>query len=308
MTLSVLVPHLDGLVALSALDGVRPLLYEPDRPLPDRADEAEILVVRGRVDDSVSALFPRLPRLRMVQTLSASAEAWQSHVPAGVALFSAHGAYGGPAAEWAVGALVCIAREFPRFAASQAAHAWIRPAMTETLEGKRVLILGAGELGTSLQERLVPLGASVTMAARTARHGVRSIAEVPQILGEHDAVVVMVSSNGQTRGLVNKDFLARMPDDAILVNVTPGPVVDTMALLAELRTLRLRAALDVTDPEPLPSDHPLWSAPNVLITPHVAGFTAGRSRRVWEAVASRIAAYAADGWSTGLASSAHSLR
>jgi phosphoglycerate dehydrogenase-like enzyme len=130
------------------------------------------------------------------------------------------------------------------------------------------------------------------MAARTARDGVHGIAEVPALLGAYDAVVVMVPSSDETRHLVNRGFLARMPDGAILVNAARGPVVDTEALLAELRSRRLRAALDVTDPEPLPPDHPLWDAPGVLITPHVGGNTAGYAGRMWAVAASQITAYA----------------
>jgi phosphoglycerate dehydrogenase-like enzyme len=288
----VLVPDKEGIAALSRAEAVRPVLYDPAAPLPDEAAEAEALVVPMDFEERLAAAIRELPRLRLVQTLKAGVEAWQPHLPEWIALSNARGAHGGATAEWAAAALLAIVREFPRFAASQAAHAWL-PGTTETLEGKRVLILGAGDLGTNLRRRLEPFCASVTMAARTARDGVHGMAEIPDLLGAHDAVVVMVPSNDETRHLVNLGFLARMPDDAILVNAARGPIVDTEALLAELRSGRLRAALDVTDPEPLPPDHPLWDAPGVLITPHVGGNTTGYADRMWAVAASQITAYAA---------------
>jgi phosphoglycerate dehydrogenase-like enzyme len=122
---------------------------------------------------------------------------------------------------------------------------------------------------------------------------VRSFDEVPDLLGQHDVVVLMVPSNDQTHHLADAAFLARMPDQAVLVNVARGSVVDTDALLAELTAGRLRAVLDVTDPEPLPPDHPLWDAPGVLILPHVGGNTDGMNDRAWGVATQQIEAFAA---------------
>ena len=121
----------------------------------------------------------------------------------------------------------------------------------------------------------------------------RAFEEVPDLLGSHDAVVLMVPSNDQTHHLADANFLARMPDQAGLVNVASGPVVDTRALLAELTAGRLRAVLDVTDPEPLPEGHPLWDAPGLVIFPHVGGNTAGMTGRAWRVAAEQISAFAA---------------
>ena len=138
-----------------------------------------------------------------------------------------------------------------------------------------MLILGAGDLGSNLRSRLVPFGVSVTMVAHTAHDGAHGMRELPGLLGSHDAVVIMVPYSEETHHLVDAAFLARMPDGAVIVNAARGPVVDTGALLGELYRQRLRAVLDVTDPEPLPPAHPLWDAPGVLITPHVGGNTEG---------------------------------
>jgi phosphoglycerate dehydrogenase-like enzyme len=292
MTLTVLVPGEEGPAALAGLDNVTPVIYNPAGRMPEEASHAEVMVVPSQHADRLVAAMRDMPKLRLVQTLSAGIDSWEGRLPAGVGLSNARGAHGGSTAEWAAAVLLSIFREIPEMLADQAAHRW-QQRMTETLDGKRVLILGAGDLGTSLRRRLEPFGASVTMAARTPREGVHGIGEVPGLLGSHDAVVVMVPYNDETHHLVDRDFLARLPDGAVLVNAARGQVVDTDALLDELCAGRLRAALDVTDPEPLPPAHPLWDAPGVLITPHVGGATTGTFERSWAVAARQIEAYAA---------------
>jgi phosphoglycerate dehydrogenase-like enzyme len=144
-----------------------------------------------------------------------------------------------------------------------------------------------------MRRRLEASDATATLVGTTAREGVHGIDELPELLGEHDAVVLMVPLTDATTGLVDAEFLARMPDGAVLVNAARGKVVDTGALLAELESGRLRAALDVTEPEPLPPDHPLWTAPGLLLTPHTAGSVHGYPRRAYAVVAAEIARYAA---------------
>lgn len=160
---------------------------------------------------------------------------------------------------------------------AQAKGEWLggfRPALAD----KSVLIVGYGSIGAAIEDRLAPFElARVARVARsertTARGPVHPLTELPALLPEADIVILATPLTDQTRGLVNGDFLARMKDGALLVNVARGPVVDTKALLAELESGRLTAALDVTDPEPLPPGHPLWQAPGVLISPHVGGPT-----------------------------------
>ncbi|WP_163553522.1 2-hydroxyacid dehydrogenase [Candidatus Frankia alpina] len=290
----VLVPTNGGVAALSAVPGIEPLQYDPDAPLPVAAREAEVLVVApGEVQRQLDAMR-ELPKLRLVQTFSAGTDQWLGRLPAGVALSNARGAHGGSTAEWAAGALLALYREIPRFLTDAAAGHW-EPRQTGTLAGRRVLILGAGDLGTALRRRLEPFETEVSMVARRARPGVHTLDEVPDLLPRHDAVVVMLPLTDELRGLVGTDFLARMPDGAILVNAARGAHVVTAALLAELESGRLRAALDVTDPEPLPPDHPLWRAPGLLLTPHVGGMTAGVSQRIWNVIARQLDQYVRDG-------------
>jgi phosphoglycerate dehydrogenase-like enzyme len=290
----VLVPTDGGVAALSAVPGIEPLRYDPDAPLPAAAREAEVLVVAGSEVQRQLDAMRELPKLRLVQTISAGTDQWHGRLPAGVALSNARGAHGGSTAEWAAGALLALYREIPRFLTDAAAGRW-EQRQTGTLAGRRVLILGAGDLGTALRRRLEPFDTEVSMVARRARPGVHTLDEVPDLLASHDAVVVMLPLTDELRGLVDAAFLARMPDGAILVNAARGPHVVTSALLAELESGRLRAALDVTDPEPLPPDHPLWRAPGLLLTPHVGGMTTGVSQRIWSVIARQLDQYVRDG-------------
>ncbi len=180
-------------------------------------------------------------------------------------------------------AILSYLREFPGFARAQARHEWSYSAYapTDELAGKHVLIVGAGSIGTAIKARLAPFEVSVTSVARTARDGVHPVSELPALLPAADVVVVIVPLTAETRGLVSADFLAAMKDGALLVNAARGPVADTDALVDALRTGRISAAMDVTDPEPLPADHPLWDMSNVLLTPHVGGSVRGLLPRAY---------------------------
>jgi phosphoglycerate dehydrogenase-like enzyme len=147
-------------------------------------------------------------------------------------------------------------------------------------------------LATNLAARLAPFETDVVLVGRTARPGVHALADVAGLLPNADAVVALLPDSEATRHVVDAELLARLPDGAVVVNAGRGGSVDTDALLAELTSGRLRAALDVTDPEPLPSGHPLWSAPGLLLTPHVAGSTFGAWDRAWAVAVRQIEAYA----------------
>ncbi|WP_406231001.1 2-hydroxyacid dehydrogenase [Nocardia sp. NBC_01009] len=276
---------------LSEVTGIRPLRFEPGRPLPAGAELAEVLIPAFLTrPDSID--LTGLPKLRLVQMLTAGADGWIGQLPDGVLLSNARGAHGASVAEWVLGALLTIYREFGGFADTKRACRWNHH-QTDTLAGKRVLGIGAGDLGIELRRKLEAFDATLTLVGVNARDGVHGVDELPELLGGFDVVVLMVPVTGKTIGLVDAKFLTRMADDAILVNVARGPVVDSEALLSELISGRLRAALDVTDPEPLPSDHPLWTAPGILLTPHVAGNSRGSTERAYAVAASEIARFAA---------------
>ena len=291
MPIDVLVPDDQGMAALSGLEGVRPVRFLPGDPLPPGADQAEVLIPGFLSVPEAVGMLDRLPKLRLIQLLSAGAEAWIGQVPDGVLLSTCRGAHGGSTAEWVLAVLLSIYRELPGFADAQVAGRWDYHG-TDTLQGKKILVIGAGDLGQQLHRRLVPFDTTVTLVAATARDGVHGVDEVPDLLPGQDAVVLMVPVTSKTVGMVDAEFLARMDDGAVLVNAARGSVVDTDALVAELRAERLRAALDVTDPEPLPSEHPLWTVPGLLLTPHVAGSCRGGTERAYAVATEEISRFA----------------
>jgi len=202
----------------------------------------------------------------------------------------------GPAAEIGMALLLAAQRDLPRFVRQQDAGQW-RGGFTRGLFGLRVVVLGAGGLGTAVVDRLLPFGAHPVRVGRSrrtdARGDVAGIDELPALLRTADAVMICLPLDASTEHLVDAAFLARMPDDAVLINIGRGRIVDTDALVAELATGRLRAGLDVTDPEPLPPGHPLWSAPGVVISPHVGGQVRTMPDAVEALVRRQLAALAA---------------
>ena len=213
----------------------------------------------------------RMPNVRAVQALTAGYEHLAGRIPAGAALCNARGLHDSSTAELALGLILAAQRELPRWVRAQDARRW-EHAHTRSVAGSRVLIIGYGSIGAALDARLRACGADVVRVARQPRPdaGVHGVAGLDRLLPSADAVVLVTPLTGQTRGLLGARRLALLPDGALVVNVGRGPVLDTGAMAAEACAW-LRAALDVTDPEPLPEDHPLWGCPGVIITPHVAG-------------------------------------
>ncbi|WP_020661878.1 2-hydroxyacid dehydrogenase [Amycolatopsis benzoatilytica] len=289
MTVTVLVPDDDGVAILSENPLVNAVRYEWGAELPPEASKAEVLV--PDMDSAGDAIWRDLPNLRLVQLLTASADDWVGRVPDGVLLSTCRGAHGGSTAEWAVGVLLAMYRNLDGYASAQRERRW-EPLPSDTLQGQHVLIVGAGDLGRQLRRRLEPFDVRCTMVGMSAREGVHGVEELPELLPHHDVVVMMVPLTSRTRGMVDAEFLSLMRDGAVLVNAAQGPVVVTDSLVAELAGGRLRAALDVTDPEPLPAGHPLWSAPGFVLTPHVAGAVRGVRRRAYVVAAAEIARYA----------------
>lgn len=272
MTLRVLVPDTDWARAADWGDiPVELAYYDPADENPPVDDPAEVLLAGAGPQRAVARLADELPRLRYLQAAYAGVERWDARLRPEIQLVNASGAFGRVTAEIATVGLLSLLRRIPEIVRSADRRDWA-PVEGQTLGGRRVLVIGAGDVGSHVRHQVEAFGARVTTVARTARDGVRGIEELDELVPEHDVVVVATPLTAATRGLVDADFLARMPDGAVLVNVGRGPIVQTDALVAELESGRLRAVLDVTDPEPLPSEHPLWQAPGVLITPHVGGF------------------------------------
>jgi len=261
-------------------DDVRPI--DPPIPVVTRPEDVVFYVPRYMGPQEDLALMVHMPNLEVVQLLTAGYDAALSFLPGGVTLCNAGGVHDASTAELAVGLMLSSLRGLDAFARAMPAGGWLY-GRREALADKRVLIVGAGGVGRALRARLEPFEVDVTMVGRTARAGVHAVADLPDILGSADVVVLAVPLDDTTRGMVGTSFLARMRDGALLVNVARGPVVDTDALVAAVASGRIRAALDVTDPEPLPPGHPLWTLPDVLISPHVGGNTSAflpRARRL----------------------------
>lgn len=287
---TVLVPHAEGAEILSEVDGLHPVVYDPDRPLPDEAATARALVGPFLATSDAVKMTEQMPQLELVQLLTAGAEAWIGELPDGVALSDGRGAHGGATAEWVVAVLLAVYRHLDRFVRAQDRGVWDYH-QTEELAGKKIMIIGAGDVGEKTRARLEPFDVEITMVGRSARAGVHGWEELPTLLPEHDATVLIVPLTDETRGMVDAEFLAAMPDGALLVNGARGPVCDTDALTAELASGRIRAAVDVTDPEPLPEGHPLYSAPGLLLTPHVGGSVPLAMRRAYRVAAEQLGAF-----------------
>jgi phosphoglycerate dehydrogenase-like enzyme len=259
------------------------LVSEPD-------DGVEFVVLGVELMRRLPGLIAALPALRVVQTVFAGADMILPIAPPGVVVCTATGAHDIGVSEWVVMMILALSRRLDEFLDIQRTGQWERNfnSLTATgpspigsladLHGATVLILGHGSIGRAVAARLEPFGAHIIGVGRRERDA------LPDLVPAADVIVVLLPLTPQTEQIVDAAFLARCRPGALLVNAGRGRCVDTDALVAALHEGRVRAALDVTDPEPLPEGHALWSAPGVLITPHVAG---GVPR--WQARAYRIA-------------------
>jgi phosphoglycerate dehydrogenase-like enzyme len=284
------IPDAPGHDAVGALPpGVELGLIPRDRELPEAILDAEFLVPRAG-DRRIDAALADMSKLRVIQTLSAGVERLLPLVPAGVTLCDARGSRDIAVAEWVLAAILAAQKQLPLLLQQQREHDW-QPRQTAELAGSTVMILGYGSIGAAVASRLEPFEVELIRVARHARDGVHSVDELDALLGLPDIVVVLLPLTAETEQLLDADALARMRDGALLVNGARGGVVDYKALLESLQNRRLRAALDVTNPEPLPATDPLWDAPGVLITPHLAGDTAAAERRAFAFVGEQVSRY-----------------
>ena len=259
--------------ALADLDSASVEVIAPDgTALPASAAEVEFYVPPFFPADEAVVAMAQMPRLRVVQTMTAGFDRVRPHVPAGAVLCNARGVHDASTAEWVVGAAIAALRQFPYFATEQAAGRWSYR-FTDCLAGKTVLIVGYGSIGHAVERRLAGFDVDVLRVARSARDGVRPVSELPDLLPRADVVILLAPVTPDTVGMADAAFLAAMKDGGLLINAARGVLVVTDDLVAEVSSGRLSAAMDVTDPEPLPPGHPLWSLPNVLITPHIGAST-----------------------------------
>ena len=279
--------------ALAGLAGVSVEVHAPESSdVPESVADVEFYVPPFFPSPAAVAVMDRMPKLKVVQTLTAGFDAVRPHVPASAVLCNARGVHDASTAEWVVGTAVAEIRQFAYFAAEQAAGRWSYR-FTDCLAGKTVLIVGYGSIGQAVERRLTGFEVTIRRVARTARPGVSPVSELPELLPAADVVILLAPVTTETVGMVDAAFLARMKEGALLVNAARGVLVVTEDLVAEVAAGRLSAALDVTDPEPLPPGHPLWALPNVLITPHVGASTPVSARTAEQFVRDQAERYLA---------------
>jgi phosphoglycerate dehydrogenase-like enzyme len=261
-------------------------------PVAEYLGHGDLLIAGREVERALDAV-PRIQGLRAVQVFSAGVDSIVDRIPRGVILCDASGVHDVSVAEWIVLAILASYRSLPSLLAAQQDGTWLRdPPRGEDLQEARVLILGYGSIGRALEERLVPFGVVIDRVARRPRPGVQQMDHLPDLISVADIVVVLLPLTDQTRGIVGTEALSRMRPGALLVNASRGAVVDTAALVEALSMNRIRAVLDVTDPEPLPDGHPLWSMPGVLITPHLGGDVRREADRAWRLAIEQVGRFA----------------
>ena len=273
-------------------DNVEVRLFGPeDGAMPDLT-RADLVVPLGRGRKALLEALGDPGRLRVIQTLSAGVDWLIGRVPEGIAVCNARGVYDIPLAEWVVGAILAQQRGLVRARDAQARGTWTSFEPDE-LAGSRVVILGFGSIGRAVAERLRPFGVEVVGVARSRRDGALGLDDLEAVLPGAAVLVDLLPLTTGTAGLLDARRLGLLPDGALLVNAGRGRTVDTPALVRELERGRLRAALDVTDPEPLPAGHPLWTLPNALVSPHVAGDSSGATVRAFELAGHQVRRFAA---------------
>lgn len=280
--------------AVGEVPGVRFATWDLDSPPPE-----------PRIDIVVPPYWGGRKRIARVSEVETQLVQWQSIgfdgidrvLPEGVPLANATSVHETSTAELALALALAAQRGIPEFVRDAEERHWEARTLP-SLADRRVLLVGYGGVGKAIDARMSGFEAEVTRVARSARQDrdlagspvpVHGLDELPRLLADAEIVILAVPLSDETLGLIDAQALAALPDGALVVNVARGAVVDTAALVAELQAGRLRAALDVADPEPLPADHPLWGCPGTLITPHVGGDTSAMMPRMGALIRRQIA-------------------
>jgi phosphoglycerate dehydrogenase-like enzyme len=269
--------------------GVEMHLVPGEGPLPPEFYEAEFLVPPYGSRRVLEAL-PKMEQLSVIQANSSGVEWLLPHVPPGVTVCNAKGTRDVVVSEWVLAAILAMTKDLPHWHRQQAVGAW-KPTLLNEMAGSQVLIVGYGSIGRAVEDRLTPFDVSVERIASRARPGVSGVERLAERLPLTDIVILLLPSTPATDGIFDKAMLERMKPGALLVNAGRGTAVYTEALVDAVGKGKIRAALDVTDPEPLPEDHPLWSLPGVLLTPHLAGDSEAAERRVYRLVGEQVTRY-----------------
>ncbi|WP_291379021.1 NAD(P)-dependent oxidoreductase [Demequina sp.] len=279
-------------------DDARVIVWDPAESDPPEDERDRITIACLAHYTGGRTVYGRLGmcgELEVIQIPSAGFEHALPFVPAGVSLANARGVHDSRVAEMTLALALASRRGLPQFLDAQRREKWEPVFDTRSVADSRALVVGYGSIGAAIGVRLRASEVHVEGVARTARTApdgttIHAVEDLPTLLPAFDIVVIVTPHSEATDKLVDAEFLAAMPDGALLINVGRGKVVDTDALLAELQSRRLHAALDVTEPEPLPTGHPLWSAPQCIVVPHVAGVEVLTNRRFTDVVKRQIEA------------------
>jgi phosphoglycerate dehydrogenase-like enzyme len=260
-------------------------------------------------------IVPHLRGVKLVLSLMAGTEWIPGAMGPHVTICNARGAHNISTAEWTLSAILTMLKHFPLFLDIQRSGEWKRrfeasaeyvaitgdtrthypPVMLEELTGKTVMLVGYGSIGKEIERMLQPFHVEIIRVARTPRENpkVHAVGELDALLPKAQVIVLILPSTVETRRLIDAQQFSLMQQGALLVNAARGPIVNTDALVEALQSKGIRAALDVTDPEPLPVGHPLWKCPNLLITPHVGGSSPEFARRSLKIAADELRRYMA---------------
>jgi phosphoglycerate dehydrogenase-like enzyme len=272
---------------LAELAGVH--VYPAAGALPASLGRGDLLV-GGNNPRRALEVAPHIEGLRFFQTFSAGVDRIVERMPPGVTLCDAAGVHDVAVSEWVVMTILASRRRLPEHIDGQRSGTWRKDRLTgDDLDGATVVLLGVGAIGQAVEARLAPFGVQIVRVARHQHAGVHSIAELELLLPSADIVVILVPLTAETTGIFGATAIAAMRPGALLVNASRGKIVDTVAMTEAVLQGRIRVALDVTDPEPLPSGHPLWSASGALITPHVASDVHRQDDRAWRMVHDQVA-------------------
>jgi phosphoglycerate dehydrogenase-like enzyme len=271
---------------LAELAGVH--IYSPAGELPANLGPGDLLV-GGTHPMRALEIAPRIEGLRFFQTFSAGVDRIVGNLPDGVILCDAAGVHDIAVAEWVLMAILASRRRLPEYLDSQRAGTWRQDRLAgEDLDGATIALVGIGAIGRAVEARLAPFGSRFVRVARRARDGVRAVTELKEILPAADIVVILIPLTPETSVLFDAGTIGAMKPGTLLVNASRGRIVDTDAMTAAVLDGRIQVALDVTEPEPLPEGHPLWSAPGALITPHVASDVRHEDDRAWQLVYEQV--------------------
>jgi phosphoglycerate dehydrogenase-like enzyme len=281
MTFVVSVPHTTLADDIRPVpDGVEVVVWAMDEPSPRPRLDIVVPPYMGQ-----ESRYWRLEGVEvgLVQGQSIGYEGVAEQLPAGVPFANAATVHETSTAELAVALTLAVQRQLDLFAINGRDGRWA-PVFAESLADRRVLVLGYGGVGKAVAARLRPFEVEIVAVASRARDEdgihVHGVDELHDLLPTADIVVLTLPGGDATRHIIDDAALSALPDGALVVNVGRGSLIDTEALVSHVERGRIRAGLDVTDPEPLSSDHPLWNAPGVLIAPHVGGASTAMRPRI----------------------------